>query len=941
MASLFALVGYNLRRLRLDGSAPWVLGGVVLLAAFGTAATPRFLNSVSDDALHTAVSAARPRARNIIIEQGLRIPVAPGDDVFAGVARLGQSLAEDFPEPLQRILSQQRYVVDTQTFEVAQFPGDTGDPPVRVLRLRYQEGIEEQITVTEGNLPAPVDPLEVDFDDDASPIELPVLQIGITPETARLMQLGVGDRVVVSPQRRDPLTVGVPSNQLSYQLVIEISGIINVVEPDAEYWMSDRGLHQPSLDTDAANPDAVTVFATGLIGPDDYQRLLSLSRPVLWNYTWRFFVDPDLFDAGDVSAIDAGLQDLQLELGSPARAGIDEPRLTTGLERIFESYSKQRALTVSILSLALAGLVSLVFAVTTLLGALTARRRRAATTLARSRGASGRQLGSALLLEGIIVFLPFAVLGYLLAKLTVDAREPGLVFPLIMVGVVGVAAILVALALPLLRGDLGELLGDETPGAKRSNRRLVMEGLLATSSIGGLFLFRRRGLQGGGIADQNGEFDPLLAAVPVLLALAFGVVLLRFYPLLVRAWGRYGTRRRDVVSFVGLRRLRRQSITAQLPLPVTLLAIGIAIFGAVLVNSISENREILSWQSVGADYLLESLRTDEPLSASLDMSEVPGIEATADLSVLSVRLGGATASSRPRVSLVALDIAAYDSVTNGTPADPGFPDSMVTPQIGSEGPIPAVVSSTLPGLGLTTGQVLIVEGPRQVDIPILVLAARDEFPGFAAGEPFIILDRAGLEAAAPAFDLRPTRKYIRAPVTAAPALSATVQSQSGGTRVISRVELLTDLIEAPLVKAVDDGYRLAVVLATLFAVLAALAAIALTATERTRDFGFLRTLGLSSGQVTALTVVEQLPWALIATASGIGFALGLTWLVEPGLDLGPFTGGEATIGIFVDWGTVLLVAGTVLISLMVATALYSYRAHRVNLGSVLRIGDHG
>jgi putative ABC transport system permease protein len=228
-----------------------------------------------------------------------------------------------------------------------------------------------------------------------------------------------------------------------------------------------------------------------------------------------------------------------------------------------------------------------------------------------------------------------------------------------------------------------------------------------------------------------------------------------------------------------------------------------------------------------------------------------------------------------------------------------------------------------------------------VDIPILVLATRDEFPGFAAGEPFIILDRAGLEAAAPAFDLRPTRRYIRAPVTAAPALSATVQSQSGGTRVISRVELLTDLIEAPLVKAVDDGYRLAVVLATLFAVLAALAAIALTATERTRDFGFLRTLGLSSGQVTALTVVEQLPWALIATASGIGFALGLTWLVEPGLDLGPFTGGEATIGIFVDWGTVLLVAGTVLIAVMVATALYSYRAHRVNLGSVLRIGDHG
>ena len=118
------------------------------------------------------------------------------------------------------------------------------------------------------------------------------------------------------------------------------------------------------------------------------------------------------FDAGDVGAIGEGLQDLQLQLGSPALAGIDELRLTTGLERIFDRYLQQRGLTISILSLALTGMIALALGVAALLGALTASRRRAATALARSRGASGRQLGGAQLVEGVIWLVPFAVFGY-------------------------------------------------------------------------------------------------------------------------------------------------------------------------------------------------------------------------------------------------------------------------------------------------------------------------------------------------------------------------------------------------------------------------------------------------------------------------------------------------------------------------------------------------
>ncbi len=101
------------------------------------------------------------------------------------------------------------------------------------------------------------------------------------------------------------------------------------------------------------------VAATALVAPEDYRQLLSETRPVLWNYGWRFFVDPSRFDAGDTAAIAGGLQELQLNLGAGSRGPIDEPRLTTSLEALFNRFEGQRAVTVASLSLVGAGLAVL------------------------------------------------------------------------------------------------------------------------------------------------------------------------------------------------------------------------------------------------------------------------------------------------------------------------------------------------------------------------------------------------------------------------------------------------------------------------------------------------------------------------------------------------------------------------------------------------------
>ena len=343
---------------------------------------------------------------------------------------------------------------------------------------------------------------------------------------------------------------------------------------------------------------------------------------------------------------------------------------------------------------------------------------------------------------------------------------------------------------------------------------------------------------------------------------------------------------------------------------------------------------------MGADYALVSLRSEQPISASIDLSQVPSVAATADSSVIRVRLE-TDAGTTERVPLVALDTAGYQAVTAGTGADAAFPDSMVTAVVASDALVPAIVSSFLPGTDADPGENLVIEGPRQVVLRLLVREVRDQFPGFDPGEPFIIVPRVSIEDQAAPWDLRPTRRYLRAPVEAGPALATAVAEQSAGTLLVSRANLLGELSDSPLVAAVSRGYRGTVVVTTAFAVLAALAAIALTAHDRARDLGFLRTMGLSTGQVARLTITEQVPWALMAVTSGVGFAFVLIWLLQPGLDISPFTGGDTAIRISIEWGPVLAVAGGVLVALMVAVALYSYRARRLNLGNVLRLGDRG
>ncbi|MEZ4570901.1 MAG: hypothetical protein R2849_11355 [Thermomicrobiales bacterium] len=493
-SSVLSLALVNIRRLRFEGTAMLVLGGVIILTSFAIAALPRFLNDVSDDGLRTAVRDAAPINRNISIDRGARIAAEGSGDPYQGVIEEGSELRNGFSPEIEEIIGDQTYVADTVNFTVSSMPGEPAVPFPRFLRIRYQQHAEENVSLVDGSMPAPAGTTEVALVEGEPPVEVPVHEIAITAATSEQMRVGVGDSMILMSQREDPLNLGIPLNELGYTIVATVSGIIEIDQPEDEYWFGDTRLHEPVI---VENPDFVLIYGMGLMSPADYQSMLADTSPSLFNYSWRFFVDPDRLDAGQIGEITDELRALEVQYSAGGLSRTDENRLRTGLVRLADAYERQRQLTISMLSLVIAGTLVVAIAVTALLGALISARRKEPTLLARSRGASGSQLGWAEIIESLVVFVPAAMIGMVLATILVSGRAPQFVI-LIALGVaLAAAAIVLLLALPIMRGDLGALLGGYRSGEDRGRQRLVIEGVVLLAAIAGLILFRRRGLEAG------------------------------------------------------------------------------------------------------------------------------------------------------------------------------------------------------------------------------------------------------------------------------------------------------------------------------------------------------------------------------------------------------------------------------------------------------------
>jgi ABC-type antimicrobial peptide transport system permease subunit len=113
----------------------------------------------------------------------------------------------------------------------------------------------------------------------------------------------------------------------------------------------------------------------------------------------------------------------------------------------------------------------------------------------------------------------------------------------------------------------------------------------------------------------------------------------------------------------------------------------------------------------------------------------------------------------------------------------------------------------------------------------------------------------------------------------------------------------------------------------------------LSADSRRRLLTTLTALGLRSGQLRAIALLESLPLLLVSVAGGLLAALALPAAVGPALSLAVFVGPGPAVPVQLTLLPLLAAAaGTAVVVLVIALG-QSSAAARAGLGQALREGD--
>lgn len=941
------LVGLARRQATAYRTVPVAFALLVLLVAGVVTAWPRLLADVDDRQTGYELAGASAASRDVVAvlpgQWPALTPAEPGTTPFepAVEENLGdieaalQDLRAAQPQPLRGLLGEPRFWVQTARFLVEPPP----DPLMGTqwLTLKVDPWLTDHVELVDGDWPRP--PAVVHPHEGLSDEERAALTLDENIELRRAAIDATGPfEVVLAASAAEALEweIGTERRIEGETVPLLLTGVFEATDAQDEVWEHHPASAEPAV-VDDLNLGTSAQAAAYMNPQWDGQLPAPLPSPGFTTQLW-YPVAVDALTAQDVPAAAAQLTGFSppQPLGSlapqppdrapeqPPGAGdgsLDGPevRFDSGLSEVFERLEQQQAVTQAVLAVVAAGPLGVTVAVFLLAARLLVTRRRASLALLAARGASGYQLRSMLALEGLVLALPAAALGALLAIATLPGRTaPG---DLLLTGLVGLtpAVMLAASASPgglrKSRADLGR-----SHGRWRLTAEVALLGITAVA----LVLLRQRGVSPGA-----GETDLLLSAVPLLLAVATCVLVLRLYPLPVRALQRVLRRHRRLTSSLGAARAVRDPAGGLVPAVALVVGVSVTMFSVVLSGTISSGVQAAAWQTVGADLRLSGPVFDEEQTA--EIAGVPGVAGVA-----AVADAGTVQIGSERLSLAAVDPGAVRGVQAGATGIDELPAELGSADPG-DGTVPAVLSDVaLDALAASTGDRLRVGVAGGVQIE--VVATTGQLAG--AGQTGDVLVDADAFAAATGRDVRPR------------VLLVDVADGAEPTAVLDRIRDVepvalaqqpagdaSSVLSSPMAGGMSAALTVAVVLSLVLVAVAVVMTQLMGAPARARLLAVLRTLGLERRQARGIVAWELAPLAVVAVLAGGALGVLVPWVMLGAMDLTALTGGQHQPALEVDPLAVGGVIGGVLLVTALAVAVSTTMSSRADLAAELRTGE--
>lgn len=865
----------------------------LLVVAFASAlvlAAPFLIAQRVDDGARESVAAAGPRA-DVLVHALVGDPTAYIPEATPQqVETLADFAIENLPPNLHAVARDATPSIVSPLLDAVQTLPEYDDLSVRLALL--SPAMQQRLELVEGRLPKNVEGAE-------SP------EIILTRATAEGSGLSVGSTLTLLGDATGFLVVG-------------------IVEPEegavADEW--------PWLDSPSVLEPSRPSSSTGRLGLDvtvltDAQGIATAQNPKgagpTWNGVVRIRLDPEKFTNELRVGVIAELSGLEREGSEVAGGTFVSVRVTSGFIQTLEVFSAQARAAVAQMTMMVAGAGGVALLALVLVGRLLVLRRSRELGLERARGATLASIGFRSFVESVIVA---AIGGALGVGVALAIGAPLSVLALVVIAVAALAPPLqsmgVARALWSGRREPANRADRAAIQRQRRVRRLVLEGTVIALAAASLYAIRSRGL----LQTRSDGIDPLLAAAPLLLALAASVLILRLFPLVLTAVAKGAARSRGALGILGATQAQRS--VSVVPVLALTLAIGLGVGGALLLDTVRSGQVDAAWERIGADARLDGPVADSDVDAVLGQ---PGVEAATAIYV-NPGTDLAAGSLRSVATLVAVTDS-YASVAERLPRAANTTPLELLTDVGTGDALPILVDPVL-AERLNDDELVMIFGTEKVDVR--VVGTYDDTPDGYINGPFFFAD---FDALNDRLDDRVAATSILAIGPGAGDALATLDRGEVETRAV----WISERTGLALVSGVEQLMILATVIIALFALVALIASVLTGSRDRARSLALLRTLGLRARLGWWLVFAEVGPIVLASLLGGIAAGIAIVTVLGPVLGLGSLAGGISQPAASLSPLVILGGVAVALILLALAT-LVEYLAHRRDrLGDVLRVGD--
>jgi len=839
------------------------------------------------------------------------------DDVWGGQEQRLDAIRDEMPAALAEVTGDPLSVLVAGP-NAARAAGAAPGSSSYELFLGFDPRLREHVELTSGEWPAALvpDPSAADGPSlglDAPPSTLTTPPTPAEPTaTAEPLEIVFAEPVATEMgwQLGEERTIPVGTSRQSVRLV----GTFAATDPADGFWT-----HVPvTLEPSVAFSDDGSLRVTGLgfANPVSWAALERSQLPTTME-AW-FPALPDRIRSEDSAALRAALGEFTTRtfpLGSGEwefyYATVGEVGFVSGLDDALEDAAAAAGASDAVLATIASGPIGVMVAVLVLGARVVFERRRTGLELAAARGASDAQLRGILVIEGLCIGLPAALVGGALGSLLVPADAGIGGWIVVLLFAVTPAALLVASVRslsPLRRGRA------DVDARDRTRFRWIAEALVGILALTAVVLLLRRGVT---TSASTVGVDPLLAAVPLLLSLLMCLLVLRLYPFPLAAVVRRTARGPSLVPFLGSARALRDPSAGVVPVLTVVVGVSVAVFSTVLLGTLQAGVQRAADARVGADASVSG--TPFTLEQQAAFADVPGVEAIAPVyatSPLQVEIDGRLRTT----TLIVVDAEEMRRVQAGRTGATPLPETLDA--TGADA-VPVVISKVIADSIADADDVELDGESFEVEG---VVAGRTAFLSRAS---WVLMDRANAEGFTNS--LVPKTVLVRFAPGADPAEVTAALAEIGGegATVTTPPMLLDELRAASTTQGLVISLTAAIAVSSLLTALAIMLTLVVGRPARERLLPLLSTLGLRRGGERALVAWEVGPVVAVSLAAGVLLGVGLPFLVLQGIDLRSFTGEDAQPAVAFDpWLMTAVVAGAVLV-----TALAVVLASRVGGGS--------